>query len=455
MPNYPFEFAYVLNALRHFPPLAAPDVGFILASEVHESGEFHLHLFFYNTKGKRIRFSTESFARHCLQSMSDKRVMVNIKTRACPVGMRIAGGIEYAKKEGYWVHVEPEGGLVLPDQNPPKTGGKKALVAKRLMAGEQLGAIALSDVELAGYISTMTNGLRTFGSMIDEHRQATSPLFPEDPVKRQMLRQVLQETAEIDYYAHREQYESIRRGYPDYVSRLREVGLGGLQFHDDSDGTSVVAFCIQNWWMMKVVNWLMDNICCQRSRETHKQLMLYSVTGMGKTGLREALEKLLGVYRWMYITAFQTLAPHHYLIVLDEWKCQMPLQDANDVADGAIRINRKGEPATPLPFELPVIAMTNIPFELHYSKLDAAVHAATNRSSAEVQAYRRRWLVVNIPGEELSLKLAPVTNILEAYARLAKGDAPVREHRFKIGPAAGARPISPRAQAALESMFKE
>jgi len=168
----------------------------------------------------------------------------------------------------------------------------------------------------------------------------------------------------------------------------------------------------------KIVSWLKNNICCRTSRGA-KNLAIVGPTGQCKTELVLALSRFVGVLNWNYgagpqDTQYQQVPEQLELIVLDEFRGQMPLNALNQIADNTFQLRRFHQESVELDKWIPILVFSNIDVVDWYTS--AAVNAANYGAyTVLLETVKRRFRQVTFPPTSVRA-LGHICSWLHAWA---------------------------------------
>jgi len=413
------------------------------------------------TGDSKIRGSSKTLAKHLLVKQpghADPVMQIQqlepARARAGHAA-RLKWALGYLQKKDWWVIRRPAGA---PDSAPedeaperPKKDkrGTKNMVADLIVAGDDLPTIVMKHPDLRGFISTNVRQLREFGDMMTKYRLRMDPVWPEVNTEKWVkIRNLLEQVAVVHFAEHVSALHHLS------FQQLKELGMPSKLKLFGPDGENGLP-SLKNWWMHKIVTWIMGNFCCPRNREVQKHMMIQSETGHGKTGLIDALGRMTTVYGWCYENGIYQTAPADMdMIVFDEFQCNLALGMINSICDARFQINAKNEQPKKMEWDVPCIMLTNIVLEDHYSKLIASLKEKGMADADNlIRAYRRRWEYVEIPGPAEGLGLKPLTNVIyHLGTALLKNNPVIKKHRRILEATSENRPIPDWAMESIEQI---
>jgi len=447
VPKYPFAGFWTKLQQYVERKHAGERIAYGFASELHADGSLHLHFVLASEDGKKIRGGSKELSKHLLvkrPGFADPVIQIQQldPSRAGRAhATRLGWALGYLQKSDWWIiHRSKETLASAPEDEappPPKKDkrGTKNMVADLIVEGKDLPTIVMQHPELRGFISTNVRQLRDFAEMMTSHQLRSDPIWPElGTPKWHKIEMMLLELG----CKHWARYVAKWGDLP--FERLREKGLPNKAklFGKDAD------FEPKDWWMYKIVTWIMDNFCRPRNREQQQHLMIQSRTGQGKTGLIDAMRRITTVYSWCYENGtFQTAPDDMDVIVFDEFQCNLPIGTVNAICDGTYQINKKGMQPKRMEWDIPCIMLTNVPLEEHYGKLLISLKEKGVAEAENIlEAYKRRWKYVEIPGRAMKVALKPLSNALYHLGTALMGSRPIiKKHRRLLEATATERPI--------------
>jgi len=357
---------------------------------------------------------------------------------------RLKWALGYLQKKDWWVIRRPESA---PDSAPedeaperPKKDkrGTKNKVADLILEGKELARIVVENPDLRGFISTNVRQLREFEDMMAAYYRKTDPIWPAQyTLKYRATEKLLYDVATESWQQSLEEWGLKSAEWLRENSLPTRLKLFGREYADGN-------LRIKNWWLYKIVRWILHNFCCPRNRETQKHLMIWSRTGHGKSALFESLGRFTTVYKWCYENGtYQTAPDDTQMIIFDEFLCNLPIGMVNSICDASFQINGKNKTPKKMAFPIPCVILTNIELQDHYSKLVQGMVERGGEGKELFAAYARRWEYVEIPGKAHGLSLKTLTNVLYHLASgLLEGQPIAKKHHLELELSPQDKPIA-------------
>jgi len=363
----------------------------LVASELHEDGSYHLHIF--------IRHGKQSIQRRNLGTIQKALGLApdgnwyhpqkQDRQFAAALNVRISQTLRYCMKGGWWWADFDPTKYLLEDGDVPakKEKGVKRRIADLVLTklkedptandGDLLLPL-LDDPELAPCVMFNMSALQRSAAFYRRYRVTAANQWPEAGPQLVSFRLVLEHVVLV--YAHH-----------------------------------------HHVWVRAIVDWLLNNVCCARKSD-ERALVIYSTTGQMKTAFADAVRRLCVVYNWVY-GPYQDIPNEVRLILMDEFRGQMTATDMNLLLDGDYRPRPiYGEPQA-LPFRVPVMIFTNGHVNTWYEGMRERIRKREEGFQAEQQrleALERRLhqVVLDEPNPEVFNNRYPISPERKALKRL-------------------------------------
>lgn len=361
----------------------------VVAREQHANGDPHVHAFIH-LSGGRLAWKLQHFATEIVGVDGDGKYWhPNVSVPKGPLARFVVDQGRYVTKDGFWLALRGVAAATAPtgdDGAPKRTAGalRAAEVVKRLRQGETPVAMLHDDDDaVVGVVAQGWQRYVAIAAALEQKRKAEAAIGWPYADPGHVLFEGLRLIARSEEL------------YPDPAVRLA---------------------------VAQVVDWLAFNF--QPRVRGQKQLCIRSSTGQLKSGLINALERFVSLYRWQYAsgsgdTSYQRYAGQECL-VFDEFHkgavaLPLMLQLLGDTEQASIRV--MASPHGTAPFPLPGIVLTNVKEENLYPGVrdrEQQYEAADDEERRRAALFRR-WQYVAVPDGAV-MAFLPVVQWLELVA---------------------------------------